>query len=124
MRIREISSEKALQLSTDVRNELGSNADRKAFFDLLDDQAAELFIDARKITFHFDREQWKILDTLVERVNSQNPEEEQFSSLDSLMLFILGGKLREEAKEKFFGGFQYPELELMGKVFQASALDG
>ena len=120
----------ALALSNilaDVRNELGPNADRKSFFnllsDLLDDQAEEIFVDARKISFHFDRNQWQLLDQLIEKVNSQKPEEEQFSSLDSLMLFILGDKLREEAKEKFFGGFQYPELESMGKVFQASALE-
>jgi hypothetical protein len=80
-------------------------------------------MDARKVTFQFDRAQWRLLDQLVILTNKQKPEEEQFANLDSLMLFILGGKLREEAKEKFFGGYQYPELESMGKVFQASALE-
>ncbi|MCB0566219.1 MAG: hypothetical protein KDD01_17755 [Phaeodactylibacter sp.] len=127
----ELAEEDALILSeifADVRNELGPDPERIDIFDLLKDllegQAEDLFIEARKVAFRFDREQWRVLDQLVEHINSDHTVEEQFSDFDSLLLFILGTKLKEKAGEKFFGGFQRPAFSELGGALQLAAFEG
>ena len=48
----------------------------------------------------------------------------QFPDFESLLLFILGAKLKEQAGEKFFGGFQRPAFSELGGALQLAAFEG
>lgn len=119
-----------LQLSeilADVSNELGPNPRRDEFLslfaELLEAKAESTFLQAREISFSFDREQWHTLDQLLELVNRSRGEGEQFADLSALLMFLLGEKLREEAHESLFGGYRYPTLAELGKSLQRMAVE-
>lgn len=106
----------------EVINEMEEDYSRQSFLttfaEFLREAAEQHYMEERAIQMSFSKEEWEQLDLMLELLNKNRSESKRFPDLETFFKWKLGKALKEQADEKLFGGYEYPEMAEFGKTLQ------